>query len=198
MSYGLITKVDALTIEKTLDLVCKQFDNVLINTTEVGIDRGHTSRAINKYLTDKGRINFHTAIDNQRDRPIELPFQGCNLIIGNSLEVYNQLEDNSQHFIFIDACHNYAMTMADFLVYSDKVRHMGFIALHDCGKQIKPRTDYQGMGSKDDDDQYISCRKAAIKLGLLVNKLPEYDLIFDEYDETFPTGGIIVVQKIGF
>lgn len=194
--YGLITQTDARTIEKTLDLVIKEFDNVLINTTEVGIDRGHTSRAINKYLTDKGHVNFHTAIDNQRDRPIEPPFPGCNLIIGNSIEVYNHLSDNSQHFILIDACHNYAMTMADFLVYSDKVRNRGFIALHDTSPKIKAFQDYQGMGSKNDPDMFISCRRAAHKLGLIENKLSGYRLIFDEYDETAPTGGFIVVQKM--
>lgn len=198
MTYGWMTKKDSETIEKTLELVCRQFPDGIINTTELGVREGKTSRGIHDYLTGKGRINFHTGVDNQHDIPVQIPFEGCNLIIGNSIEVYNQLRDGSQHFLFIDACHSYPMTIADFMVYSDKVRHNGFIALHDCGQHIKPMTDYQGMGSREDPDMYISCRKAVIKLGLLVNKLPEYKLIFDEYDESLHTGGIVVVQKIGF
>lgn len=198
ISHGWMTDKDAETIQKTLDLVCQQFPEGVINTTELGVREGKTSRGIHDYLTGKKRINFHTGVDNQHDIPVPLPFEGCNLIIGNSIEVYNQIPAQSQHFLLQDACHSYPMTIADFMVYSDKVRHNGYIALHDCGKHIKPFTDYQGMGSREDPDMYIACRKAVIKLGLLVNKLPEYELIFDEYDESLHTGGIVVVKKIGF
>lgn len=195
--YGLLTAKDIETIEKTLDFVCDQFPEGIINTTELGVRDGSTSRGIHNYLTSKGRFNFHTGIDNNKDMPVVRPFDGCHLIIGNSIEVYNQLADNSQCFLFIDACHNYPITMADFLVYSDKVRHGGFVAFHDCGLQIAPFTDYQGVGSREDKDMFISCRKAVNKLGLLENKFPGWDLIFDEYDPSFPTGGIVVVKKIG-
>jgi len=197
MSYGLLTAKDVETIEKTLDLVCQQFPEGIINTTELGVRDGSTSRGIHAYLSSRGKVNFHNAIDNNHDMSVRIPFDGCNLIIGNSIEVYNCLPDNSQHFIFIDACHSYPMTLVDFLVYSDKIKHGGFVALHDCGRQIKPMTDYQGMGNPEDRDMYISCRKAVNKLGLLENKFSGWDLIFDEYDPNFHTGGIVVVKKIG-
>lgn len=195
--YGLLTAKDIETIEKTLDLVCEQFPEGIINTTELGVRDGSTSRGIHNYLTSGKRFNFHTGIDNNHDMEVQKPFDGCHIIIGNSIEVYNELADNSQHFIFIDACHSYPMTLADFLVYSPKVRPEGYLAFHDCGEQIKQMTDYQGMGSRDDPDMYISCRKAVKRLGLLDNKCEGWTLVFDEYDPSFHTGGIVVVKKIG-
>lgn len=200
MKYGLITEKDSATLEKTLDLVCEEFNSGIINTTELGVRDGRTSRGIHNYLKSKGRINFHTGVDNNRDIDVSPPFPGCHLIIGNSIEVYNQIEDNSQHFLFIDACHSYPMTMADFLVYSGKVKIGGYVAFHDTGMQIKPFTDYQGMGSKEDPDMYISCRKAVTKLGLLDNPLVYFGLgwklVMDEYDPNFHTGGMIVVKRL--
>lgn len=196
IKHGWMTAKDAETIAKTLDLVLQQFPEGVINTTELGVREGKTSRGIHDYLTEKGRINFHTGIDNQHDIPVPVPFEGCNLIIGNSIEVYNQIADNSQHFLFIDACHSFPMTMADFLVYSGKVKPKGYVAFHDCGKQIKPFTDYQGMGRKEDPDMYIACRKAVQKLGLLDDAMHGWELVMDEYDKNFHTGGIVVVQKL--
>lgn len=90
------------------------------------------------------------------------------------------------------------MTMIDFLLYSAKVKVGGILAFHDTSPNIKPFTDYQGIGSKEDPDNYISCRKAVRKLGLLDNPAVYFslgwDIVFDEYDETFPTGGIIALK----
>lgn len=196
ITHGWMTKKDAETIAKTLDLVCQQFPEGVVNTTELGVREGKTSRGIHEYLSKKGRINFHTGVDNQHDIPVPVPFEGCNLIIGNSIEVYNQIADNSQHFLFIDACHSYPMTMADFLVYSSKVRVGGYVAFHDCGEHIKPFTDYQGMGDKLDPDMYIACRKAVKKLGLLDDALHGWELVMDEADPSLHTGGIVVVKKL--
>lgn len=195
MNYGLITKTDAETIERTLDLVIEQFDNVLIMTTEIGIDRGHTSRAINKYLTDRNVINFHAAIDNEKDRKVEVPFIGCYLIIGNSLHVADQLSVG-QHLIFLDGCHSLFHTTADFLLYKDKVRVGGFFAFHDTSPHIPDFKDYQGSGDKLNPYNFIRCREAIERLGLLNNSFPGWKMIFDEYDDESETGGIFVAQRI--
>lgn len=196
MKYGIMPEFDYKTLDLILSNICDQFPDGVLNTCEIGVHKGNGSRGIHQFLSDKGRINFHTGIDNNHDLQVSPPFPGCNLIIGNSIEVYNQIADNSQHFILIDGCHNYPMTMADFLVYSDKVRIGGLIAFHDTGDQIKPFTDYQGMGSKEDPDMYIACRKAVIKLGLIDNEFSGWKLMLDASDKQFHTGGITVVQKI--
>lgn len=195
-TYGLITGRDAQTLTETLDMVCHTFPQGVIMTTELGVRDGRTSMGIHDYLTSKERINFHVGIDNNHDLQTQPPFPGCHLIIGNSMEVYNQLSDGSQHLIFIDANHSYPLTLVDFLVYSDKVKRFGYIAFHDCGPQIPEMKDWQGLGSKLDKDMYISCRKAVKKLGLLDNKYPGWTLEKDISDPAFDTGGIIVVQKM--
>lgn len=195
-TYGLMSQKDYETMDKILDLVCATFPDEVINITEVGVHAGSTSRGIKSYLKSKGRGINHTAIDNQRDFKMGAPFPESRFIGGNSIEVYNEVEDKSQHLVFIDACHNYPMTMADFLVYSDKVKGSGFIALHDTGAHIKPFTDFQGMGSMDDPDMWIACRKAVTKLGLLNNTFPSWHLVMDEYDDSLHTGGILLVQNI--
>lgn len=195
MTYGWITELDGKVLEKTLDLICEDFPSGKINITEIGVHQGNTSRGLRDYLKIKGREINHTGIDNQRDFKMEAPFPGSRFIVGNSIEVYNKIDNNSQQLIFIDGNHSYPMTMADFLVYSDKVIDGGCIAFHDTGKQIKSMTDFQGIGDMDDPDMYIACRKSVKKLGLLDDRFEGWRLIFDEYDENFHTGGIIVVKK---
>lgn len=188
-NYGLITKKDAETLEKTLDLVKQWFKE--INVLEIGVRDGRTRAGILNYL--KGENVYYRGIDNNRDGMTK---DTGDIIFGNSIEVYNKIPCESQSIIFLDACHNYPMTMADFLCYSDKVARFGYFAFHDTGKHIKEFTDYQGMGDRADHDMYISCRKAIKKLGLLDNKNPEWLLVFDEADETFPTGGMTVIRRI--
>lgn len=192
MKYGLLPSKDIETIEKTLDLAC-EFKGVL-NTLEIGVFHGDTSRGIRDYLKNKGREISHTAIDNQRDFKMNSPFPECKFLIGNSYEVYTKVEPD-KHFIFIDGNHSFPITMVDFLVYESKVVDGGYIAFHDTGKQIKPFTDFQGIGDMADEDMYIACRKAVGHLGLLTNNYRGWELVFDEYDENFHTGGVLVIRK---
>lgn len=199
-TYGLMPPHDYETMDKVLQMVCETFSEGVINSTEIGLHNGNGSRGIHNFFAQRERINFHTAIDNNHDLQVQLPFEGCRLIIGNSYEVYNKLQDNSQHFLLIDGNHSYPITISDFFCYCKKVRTGGYIALHDTGEQIKPFTDYQGIGDRSDEDFYISCRKAASDLGLLGERCfvngCTFQKILDEYDQSFPTGGLLVVKKI--
>lgn len=195
MTYGMMPNKDYETMDKILSMVCDRFKGDL-NILEIGVFQGNTSRGMRDFLKEKGRKINHTGVDNQRDFKMDKPFPESNFIIGNSFEVYPKVKDNSQHLIFIDGNHSYPITMIDFLVYSDKVVEGGFIAFHDTGKQIKPFTDFQGIGDMADEDMWIACRKAVDKLGLLTDEYKGWKLILDEADETFHTGGILLVQKI--
>ena len=125
------------------------------------------------------------------------PFPECQFIIGKSQEVYNEIADESQHFLFIDGSHSFHNTAADFLLYKDKIVKGGYIAFHDTGKQIKPFKDFQGLPTDNRKDplNYIACRLACEKLGLLDNTFHGWELVFDESDETKDTGGILVIRK---
>lgn len=202
IQYGLISKVDADCLEKTLDLICSNNDNSIIYVTEVGCYGGETGKGVSEYIKSKQKIPFITGIDNNRNGE-ELRFEYDKFIEGNSAEVYNRLEDNSQDFVFIDACHIFPSVIADFFCYAPKVKIRGYIAFHDTGKHIKPMTGYQDIGSKDDPDMYISVRKAINSIGLLspsaVNVESDFfgwELVFDEADENDKAGGICVFKKI--
>jgi len=121
IKYGLISKVDAQTIEKTIDLICNQFPEGIINVCEVGIYAGETGNGIRQYIESKGRQVNLTGIDNNKDRePLRLKYD--KLIIGNSNEVYSELEAESQNLIFVDANHSFPYVVSDFFCYEDKVK----------------------------------------------------------------------------
>lgn len=222
IKYGLISSIDAHCLEKTIDLICSEFSDTTINTLQIGVFDGQTDRGIYEYITRKTYDSIgeypdaihthnykcnHTAIDNNKDKEILLPFPECNLIIGNSDEVYNQIPDESQHLIFQDACHCKDCVIKSFHLYASKVKMGGFMAWHDTGKHIKIFKDYQ-HGDKSNPDSYISVRKALRILRMIPNEIyPGYEdtfiyiegkweLIFDEADETDEAGGICVFKRL--
>ncbi len=162
-------------------------------------------------MKSKNRNPFCTGIDNWKDGQKMFDFPQateCGTFIqGNSNEVYNHVQDNSQHLIFIDGDHSYLGIIQDFYAYCDKVKEGGYMAFHDTGKHIKPFKDFQ-HGDKNNPDAYISVRKALNKIGLLIDtenfhlkvlnkyKMQQWELIFDEADETDEAGGICVFKKI--
>jgi hypothetical protein len=195
IKHGLISLKDAETIENTLLRIVEKFSDRVILTTEVGIFNGDTSRGINEFFTAHGKVNIHTAIDSQKDFETKSPFDECIFIKGNSNEVYNQLADESQHFIFIDANHSFPYVVSDFFCFETKVKPLGYIAFHDTGKHIKFMTGYQFCGNENDQDMHISVRKALYRIGLLSDRFPGWKLIYDEADTNDEMGGVCVFQK---
>jgi hypothetical protein len=196
IEYGLISKLDASVIEQILELICEDFSET-ISYCEIGVYNGKTSEGVKKFLDQQKRQSVITGIENfaNNEKLVFFPIDG-NLIAGNSSEVYNLLDDESQHLIFIDGNHSFPSVVSDFYCYSDKVKVGGYLAFHDTGPHIKEFKDYQGMGSFKDPDMYISVRKALSKLGLLENKLEAWDLIADEWDEKNEAGGVCVFKRI--
>lgn len=202
IKYGLISEVDARCLEKTIDFICDEDKNEwLINVLEVGVYGGETGHGIRRYLHSKGREIMLVGIDNNKDGEI-VRYSYDKLIIGNSNEVYSQIEDNSQHLIFVDGCHCFAHVISDFFCYAPKVKVGGYLAFHDTGKHIKPFKDFQ-HGDKENPDAYISVRKALTNVGFFDDETPwlkiypqGFKLIFDEADENDEAGGICVFKKI--
>lgn len=205
IQYGLISKVDSQVLEKTIELIHQQYGDGYTYVTEIGCYGGCTANGLKQYVERGGAKLFITGIDNNKDGE-EIRFKYDNLIIGNSHEVYNQLEDNSHHLIFVDGCHCFAHVVSDFFCYAPKIKKGGYFAFHDTGKHIKPFKDFQ-HGGKENPDAYISVRKALVEVGLFKNVHrrafePSYignekwELIFDEADETNEAGGICVFKKL--
>lgn len=203
IKYGLISKVDSDCLEKTINRICREFGDEYLNITEIGLFDCGTANGIREYVHTKKRGTCYTGIDNNKDKKITPP-QWMNFIEGNSSEVYNRLEDESQHLIFIDGNHSFPAVVADFFCYASKVSAGGYMAFHDTGIHIKPFKDYQRIGSDQDPDMYISVRKALTSIGLLRKRSPlmadgvfieDWDLIYDECDPNDEAGGVCVFQK---
>ena len=199
--YGLISETDANTIEKTIDLICNEFSEDYISITEIGLFNCETSAGIMEYLKQKKRGWNYTGIDNEKDKSI-VPLESMNFIKGSSNEVYQELEDNSQHMIFFDGCHCFTHVVSDFLNYCTKVKVGGYILFHDTGLQIEPFNGYQ-HGDNDKCDSYVSVRRALYSVGLLGkhyiyhnSQQGKWQLVFDEADKTDEFGGICVFKKL--
>tara|TARA_R110000868_G_scaffold243012_1_gene498715 strand:+ start:1271 stop:1879 length:609 start_codon:yes stop_codon:yes gene_type:complete len=200
IKYGLISETDGKTIEATLDLLTDKIPpNQTINTCCIGIYNGDTDRGIVQYLNQKGYTVCHTAIDNEKDKPVQKPVENCILIIGDSTEVYHKLADESIDFLFVDGCHCMAHVVADFFCYSPKIKTNRYILFHDTGEHISQFKDFQ-HGDKENPFAYISVRRALERIGLLDDEIAGrchgFELIFDEADETDEAGGICVFKKL--
>lgn len=220
IKYGLISETDGLTLQKVLDLIlsenpesCLTHENIMTSTpiciTEVGLFDCGTAGGIFSYLSTKCAIRY-TGIDNEVLKPIKAP-EYINYIKGNSSDVYNQIEDNSQHLIFIDGCHTFPAVIADFFCYAPKVKPGGYIAFHDSGRHINPLHGWQGVGDKNDPDFCLGgVRKALDTIGLfnrwggcsLSGEMIDhtgcrgFELIFDEADTNDEAGGITVFKRL--
>lgn len=202
LKWGLISQVDAAVLMKTADLICEQFATESIEFTEVGIYSGLSGNALTQYFTSKKVASWWIGVDNFKDNE-KLIYTPDKLIIGNSNEVHNKLEDDSQHLIFIDGDHSLIGVISDFFAYESKVKVGGYLAFHDTGKHIKPFKDFQ-HGDKNNPDAYISVRKALNNLGLFHYENEPYekyayrrwDLIFDEADLADEAGGICCFRKL--
>lgn len=221
IQYGLVSNTDARTIEKTIDLICNEFKDEFIYVTEIGVYAGDTGFGITEYVASKNEKCILTGIENNKDGERIKTFYD-NLIVGNSNEVYYQIEDNSQHLIFVDGCHCFAHVISDFFCYSHKVKAGGYMVFHDTGNHIRPFKDFQ-HGNKNNPDACISVRKALIEIGLMgfmkdfkVERLrfnegelmvgegytvvrgtyPGWKLVFDKADENNEAGGVCVFKKI--
>lgn len=227
IKYGLISETDAKTLEKVIDIICTQNPGQEINTCEVGLYSGLTSKAIYEYVTSKGygsaSINpsegtmqshnykcKHIGVDNGKDGEELRDFPKEAIFIkGNSTEVYNQIPDNSQHLVFIDALHTFPAVVADFFCYAPKVKVGGFLAFHDTGKHIDPLSQWQKVGDKNDPDMCLGgVRKALQTIGLLEpftnpnyknvegGIYDQWELVFDEANPNDTAGGICVFKKL--
>lgn len=194
IQYGLISETDARTLEKTIDLISDQKINIL----EVGIYGGDTGRGLKEYCQSIRKECFITGIDNNRDGE-KLRFDYDRLIIGNSTEVYNQVEDNSQHLVFIDSCHCFAHSVSDFFCYQDKIKRSNYFAFHDTGEHIKAFSGFQ-HGDRENANAYISVRKSLQTMGVLWKRCPILKLDEDELAKLNLTQADMVnfYQSIGF
>jgi FkbM family methyltransferase len=187
--YGTMTNVDVSQIEKSLRFLKNSFGNDHVNLLEIGLDKSKTARAIHQRLPELGITNYtYWAIDN--NPKTSLPFPECNMIIGKSEEVFNQLPD--LHWVFIDGCHCSNHIMLDFLNYGYKVVKGGFLLFHDTGPYSQGHH-YQKHGPNE-NDFYIAADRAFEKLDIFNRR--DWKHVSSEYDKNNREwGGVSIFEK---
>lgn len=208
--YGLISKLDAKTIETVLLELSAINPKSDICISEIGLYNGRTASGIFEFAERNSIKLKYTGIDNYKDKE-ELVFlpDKVNFIFGSSIEVYNKLPDNSQDLIIIDANHSFPYVIADFYCYQTKVKKGGYICFHDSAPHSQWKS-YQRMGDETDPDMYIAVRKALCNIGLIPNyinadgeiilgsgnTISGWELAYDVVDMNDDGGGFLFFKKV--
>ena len=100
---------------------------------ELGVANGDLSYQILDINKPKKLILVDIVI--QKELPIEPDV--VESIEGDSVEVMNQFEDNYFDWIFIDTEHTEEQTNKELQVCKNKIKHDGYIALHDYIRYIR-------------------------------------------------------------
>lgn len=202
IKYGLISPVDQVTMEKCFDELISNFPNELIRYTEIGLYNGRTTSGVREFFKLKNKGCLQIGIDNFKDKEDLVFFpDDATLIQGSSIEVYNQLPDNSQHFIVVDGNHSLPYVIADYYCYIRKVKVGGFICFHDAAPHAQD-VSYQRMGSEDDKDMYISVLRALERIGLIgdvnTREFHGVELAYHEWatPDIDEGGGVIIFKKV--
>ncbi len=195
ITRGLISELDAGIIEKALKKVLISFIGK-INTFEIGVNEGNTSRGICDFFDNHNREHWHLGVDNLQDGVTPPPDIFNCFLNGDSVQKAGELFDEFFHFGFIDANHSYHRVIADYVAYAPKIMVGGYLAFHDTSPIIKTFKDYQFEGMRDDPNMYISVRKALTDIGLLRGKFPNWEKVYDDYDENDEAGGVTVFKKV--
>lgn len=201
IKYGLISKTDSETLIKCIDTVVKTFSDKWLFTSEIGVNEGSTSEFIKQYINVCGRYNQHFGVDNGQDfkeDELKLKMWGKDTLMyyDDSIQASCHFPDNNLHFCFIDANHSFHRVISDFVAYAPKVKVGGVLAFHDTNPKIKSFKDYQQVGNKEDERMYIQVRPALEAIGLFDNAFPEWELLYDIWDEKNEASGITAFKKL--
>ncbi len=200
IQYGLISRVDSDCLEKVFDLIRAAFPGEPIAYTEIGLYNGRTASGVKEYLLSKGYPYKITGIESfiLGEKMVFFPEDGT-LINGSSIEVYNQIPDNSQHVVLVDGNHSFPYVVADYFCYKDKIKKGGYICFHDASPQTQWKG-WQHVGDPNDPDMTIAVMKALERMGLVgENNIREhlgFERIFHEWEVENEGGGIIAFKKM--
>lgn len=199
IQYGLISRVDSNALERTFDTICKDFPDEPLCYCEIGLYNGRTAHGVSQYLSSIHKDHAITGIESflLGEKMVFFPEYG-DIINGSSIEVYNRLPDNSQHFILVDGNHSFPYVVADFFCYKDKIKKGGYICFHDASPQTQWKG-WQHVGDKGDPDMTIAVMKALEKIGLVGDNHNRawlgFELVCHEWDEKDEGGGVIIFRK---
>jgi hypothetical protein len=200
IQYGLISRIDSDAMEACFDRIAEESPNEAIRYCEVGLYNGRTTHGVKEYFLSKGYPYEITGIESfiLGEKMVFFPEDG-NLINGSSIEIYNRIPDNSQHFVLIDGNHSFPYVIADYYCYIRKLKKGGYICFHDASPQTQWKG-WQHTGDKDDPEMAIAVMKALETIGLVGEKHNRewlgVELVCHVWDTEDEGGGVIVFKKL--
>ena len=193
MSYGALTQTDARTMDDVLAMLLR----VALSRTppsayivEIGVHVGGTARGFRKWADSNGVDLCYFGIEAGAICKPEVPFEGANLIIGDSAEVFDQIPHLGFDLVFVDGCHCLNHAMLDTIHYSKLVRPGGFLVFHDTAPHVQ-----QTM--KDPHGPNIPAFHNSVNLGLDMIRFPwpPWNMLMDVFDSGSPLGGMRVYRN---
>lgn len=166
----------------------------ILKVLEVGTFLGDTSNEIKKYC-DRHEIALEfwgidsgSHPDFHGQKP-PLPFEGANMVIGDSAEVFHLVPDGFD-VVLLDGCHCVNHVILDTIHYSRKVRSGGFLLFHDTSPEIQHTM-------KDPHGPDIPEFHNSVLLAIQMMRWPQQGwwLRQDRFQKGAPWGGMRAYQK---
>lgn len=188
--FGGLTNIDADVIEKAVQLAASIDSDREIIVVEIGTFNGETAKGIKACIEALGKVIQYWGVDNGTLSSLDPPFDGANMIRGDSAEVFDSVPSNI-HFLFIDGCHCGNHVILDTIHYGARVRPNGVMAFHDTGEHCQ-----QTM--KDPHGPCIpwfsnSVNSAHNKMGF---PNPGWKKVFEGFDRERSIGGTTAYQRV--
>jgi hypothetical protein len=187
MSYGAQQPKDVEVLEK----VMSYYHGKPMKFLEIGIHVGSTARGIKEYC-DRHEISLdYWGIDPVIPDP-NPPFPGAHFVCGASDESFH-LVPLGLDVVLVDGCHCVNHVILDTVHYGFRVLNGGFMLFHDVNPSIQ-----QTM--KDPHGPNILEFYNSVLLAHQLIGFPfaswGWRLIFQEWDESAPWGGMAAYRKI--
>jgi len=194
MPYTSQTKVDAAIIEQILSEATKNKDSIAF--LEVGTFYGDTSREIKRWCDEHGKKLEFWGIDAgwhpnfQPGGKPPVPFDGANMVYGDSAEVFFQIPDGLD-VVLIDGCHCVNHVILDTIHYGARVKNGGFMMFHDTADHIQ-----QTMRDPHGPDRPFFYNSVNLAHRMMGFPYINWSGRIKDCDPSAPWGGITAYQKI--
>lgn len=182
--------MDAYIIEKAITLAASIDDERELILVEIGTYNGKTARGMKNCVESLGKKINYWGVDNGTQSNLEPPFEGANMISGDSAEVFERVPDNI-HFLFVDGCHCGNHVILDTLHYGKRVRVGGVMTFHDTGPACQHTM-------KDPHGPHVPWFHNSVNAAhaLMGFPTPEWRKVFEGFDPTRSVGGTTSYQKL--
>jgi hypothetical protein len=185
MTFGALTAKDV----DVLLCVLAEYRNRPMRFLEIGVFTGQTARGIRDFCAQNNVALEYWGIDSGVQNDGKPPFEGANMIVGDSAESAHLVPDILE-VVLSDSCHCFNHVILETVLYGQKVSEGGFFLHHDTAPHCqKTMRDPHGP---DHHRFYNSVNEA---LRSIRWPWPEWEPWEASYDPSTPWGGMTAHRK---